>query len=281
MLCALWLGGCATTDETAPACDITARTAAESPADGIPAVPPPARPGLLLGEGDRIRMTVHGQPDMETTALISAGGAVTLPLIGEIWIGGMTPAEAGRAVAAAYRTGDYFDAPQVNITVDSYRSHQVAVLGEVQKPGRYPLETRTTVLDAIALAGGITETGARQVIVKHTGEGRVSFDLDALVSGEGGRGAARPLGGGDIVFVPQAELFYIYGEVRRPDAYPLRPGMTVMQALSVGGGVNERGSRERLEIRRRDDQGQLRTFEPALTDCVRPEDVIFVKERIF
>jgi len=55
----------------------------------------------------------------------------------------------------------------------------------------------------------------------------------------------------------------------------------VMQALSVGGGVNERGSRERLEIRRRNDQGQLHTFEPALTDCVRPEDVIFVKERIF
>lgn len=241
----------------------------------------PTASGFVLGEGDLVRLTMFGQPDMETTAYVSAQGKLSLPLIGAIDVGGMTPTEAGDRVSAAYRNGGYFLNPQVNLTVEQYRSRQISVLGEVNQPGRYPLETHTTVLDALAMAGGVMPSGARTVTVLRrsgTETKRLSVDMDQVV-GSGYGGIA--LIAGDVLYVPEAQKFYIYGEVQRPDAYPLKPGMTVMQAISVGGGVTERGSSSRVEIRRRDASGKLRTYGPDLNDPVQADDVIYVKERFF
>jgi len=86
---------------------------------------------------------------------------------------------------------------------------------------------------------------------------------------------------GDTIFVPRAPVFYIYGEVQRGGAYKLEQGMTVMQAISVGGGLTLRGSDRRLEVRRRADSGQTQQAGIKLTDVVQPNDVIYVKESFF
>jgi polysaccharide export outer membrane protein len=81
--------------------------------------------------------------------------------------------------------------------------------------------------------------------------------------------------------VPKAEHFYIYGEVKSPNMYPLKPDTTVMQALSLAGGLTDRGSDKRVEIRRRDEQGRMRPLPADLADVVKPDDILYVKERFF
>jgi polysaccharide export outer membrane protein len=81
--------------------------------------------------------------------------------------------------------------------------------------------------------------------------------------------------------VPQAPLFYIYGQVQRPDAYAIQPGMTVIQAISTGGGLTDRGSNSRFTIHRKSQDGSVQTLDASPTTRVQADDVIFVKERFF
>ncbi|MES1925293.1 polysaccharide export outer membrane protein [Salinisphaera sp. T31B1] len=227
---------------------------------------------------------MFGQPDMTTTGYISPDGDLSLPLIDQVHVGGLTPNQAQKTIAEAYRRGGYFANPQVSITITEYRSRQISVLGEVRRPGRYPMKSRTDLLDAIAGAEGMTPQASRDVIVIRradgdTGTQRYTLNIDDLVSGRASTDDFT-LAGGDTVFVPEAPLFYIYGEVQRPDAYALRPGMTLIQAISTGGGLTERGSNSRIVIHR-DIDGQPRTIDPQPDTVVEPRDTIFVKERIF
>ena len=242
-----------------------------------------ATSSIVLGEGDVILFNMFGQEDMKTTAFVSAQGTVSLPLIGDTPVGGLTPGQAEQRITQAYRAGGYFNDPQVNVTLEKFRSQQISVLGEVNLPGRYPLETRTTVLDALAQAEGVKATGAQVVTVIHKNPdgttSRTQVDLNNLVT-DSGQLDSFALAAGDIVYVPQAQLFYIYGEVRRPDAYAIKPGMTVKQALSQGGGLTDKGSNSRIEIQRKEGANS-RTIKPELTETVRPDDVIYVKERFF
>lgn len=237
-----------------------------------------------LGPGDVISMTVYSRPELDTTAFVSDRGRVVLPLIGEIAIAGLSPADAAERIAKAYQRGEFLVDPQINVVVSEYRSQQISVLGEVKNPGRFPVETRLTVLDALALAGGVTELGGGVVYVLRPdgagGSSRIDIDLDAVL--ESPRSASLfELRGGDSVVAPKAETFYIYGEVRQPNAYRLKPGMTVIQALSVAGGLTERGSDKRVQIKRKQRNGALETVQAELNSTIWPDDVIYVKERLF
>lgn len=258
--------------------DVSLSRAAAGPSGG------PAAGAFNLGPGDVISMTVYSRPELDTTAFVSDRGRVVLPLIGEIAIAGMSPAEAAERIAKAYQRGEYLVDPQINVVVSEYRSQQISVLGEVKNPGRFPVETRLTVLDALALAGGVNELGGGLIyILRPDGTGgstRIDIDLDAVLDSP--RSASLfELRGGDSVVAPKAETFYIYGEVRQPNAYRLKPGMTVIQALSVAGGLTERGSDKRVQIKRKQRNGALETVQAELNSTIWPDDVIYVKERLF
>jgi polysaccharide export outer membrane protein len=258
-------------------------SAQSMPAPTTPAQPGATPEGFALGQGDVIGFSIVGQPDMKTSAFLSPEGTVALPLIGEVKLGGLNPVQAQKVVADAYIEGGYFRNPQVNITIEEFRSRQVSVLGSVNRPGRYALKTRTTVLDMLAEAEGINQAGSNIVtVIRKTdaGEQRFNIDVNDLVQSPGQLQSFQ-LDAGDIVYVPEAEKFYIYGEVRRPDQYKFKPGMTVMQAISRGGGVTERGSNSRVEVRRTSADGETETYKADLTDTIQPDDVIFVKERFF
>ncbi len=241
-------------------------------------------PLLLLGAGDIVRVQVAGQPDLSTALQVADDGTLAVPFAGPVAVAGKTPAQAAQQVAAALRSARILVNPQVTLVPDRFQSQRISVLGEVATPGRLPLESRTSVFDALAQAGGTTDNAADIVYVIRTGpDGKVArlpVDLSGL-----GAAATAPLQvtlrGGDAVFVPRADQFYIYGEVRAANMYRLEPGMTVMQAISRGGGITARGSERRIEIRRRTSNGRFIELEAALTDRVQPGDVIRVKERLF
>jgi len=237
-----------------------------------------------LGEGDSIRITVFQNPDLTTETRISEQGTITFPLIGEVAIAGLTPAGAQARIARQLIEGKFVLKPQVSLNVVRVRSRQVSVLGQVARPGRYPLDdTSSNLTDLLALAGGISTTGDDNVTVMVTRNGKTAkLDINVpTMYRTGDLSQNIQLQSGDAIFVQRAPVFYIYGEVQRAGTYRLEPDMTVMQALSVGGGVTPRGTDRGLKIRRKAGNGNFQTIDAHLTDPLEPNDVIYVRESLF
>jgi polysaccharide export outer membrane protein len=265
---------------------VAAPAAPAVPAPGVvPAKDPLPGGDYRLGPGDAIGVQVYQSPDLSVDARVSESGVISYPLVGTVQLGGLTISEAEKKIADALRTGGFVKAPQVNIALKQVRGNQVAVLGQVSRPGRFPLETfNTRVSDMLAAAGGTTPTGDDVLIVTGQRDGkpfRKVVDIPGLFLNPKSDDDII-LAGGDTLFVNKAPVFYIYGEAQRPGAYRIERGMTVMQALAQGGGPTVRGSQNRLRLNRKDAvTGKVIETVPALTDIVRPDDVIYVRESIF
>lgn len=237
-----------------------------------------------LGPGDIVKVTVYNSPDLTTEAEISQNGTISFPLIGQVKIGGMSRTQAEKAIAQALGKGKFVKNPHVNLLVTNYRGRQISVIGEVQKPGKYPINQVATLTDAIAIAGGITPKAGHMVtIIRKTAEGKteqyaVNFKK-LLTDGDPTRNVR--IASDDVVYIQPAPVFYIYGEVRAPGAYPLTPDMTVRQALSLGGGLTPRGSERGIRIDRKGPNGEVTTVRAGLTDQVRPDDVLQIPESWF
>ncbi|QID16761.1 polysaccharide export protein EpsE [Nitrogeniibacter mangrovi] len=238
----------------------------------------------VLGSGDIIRITVFQNPDLTTETRVSEAGAITFPLVGTVKVGSLTIPAAEQAIADQLRSGGFVLKPQVNILPLQIRSNQVAVLGQVNRPGRYPLETLDTRLsDMLATAGGISPNGADEVVLvgaRHGEPLRVTVDIPEVFA-KGDFSKDLLLQGGDRIYVQRAPKFYIYGQVNRPGAFRLEPGMTVMQGLATGGGITPRGTEKGLQIHRRGADGKIEVVEPKLTSALKNNDVIYVRESLF
>src|ERR1700704_3613859 len=237
-----------------------------------------------LGEGDSIRITVFQNPDLTTETRISARGTITFPLVGEISLGGLTPAGAEARIAEQLIKGKFVLKPQISLNVVRVHSRQVSVLGQVARPGRCPLDdTSSNLSDILALAGGVSPTGDDSVTVMVTRNGKTSkmeINVPSMYR-TGDLSRNLELQNGDTIFVQRAPVFYIYGEVQRAGSYRLEQAMTVMQALSLGGGVTPRGTDRGLKIRRRAPDGTFQAIDARLTDPVQPDDVIYIRESLF
>ncbi|WP_211234520.1 SLBB domain-containing protein [Solimonas soli] len=275
---ALMLGACASAPPAAAPAPAAPTLVARLPAGG-------AEPQLLqLGAGDAVRLQVTGRPELDATLYVSDGGELDVPMVGRVRAAGLSPAEAARNIAAAYRERQLLVDPQVTLVLDRYQSQRISVLGQVRSPGRLSLQSRTTVFDALAEAGGVTEDAADTVYVMRTGaDGNVSRVAVPLRSGAAAASAPLELSlrGGDAIYVPPAERFYIYGEVNTANMYRIEPGMTVRQAISRGGGMTVRGSSRRVEITRQLPDGRSTTIDANADERVQAGDVIRVKERLF
>ncbi len=237
-----------------------------------------------LGAGDAIRILVFQNPDLTLDSRVSEGGTITYPLIGTVQIGGLTISGAEQKIATALKTGGFVQQPQVNIVLVQNRGNQVSVLGQVNRPGRFPLETfNVRVSDMLAMAGGATPGGDDVVVVTGIRGGkpfRKQIDIPALFMGNSSEDDM-VLSGGDSIFVNRAPVFYIYGEVQRPGSFRIERKMTVQQALAQGGGPTIRGTENRLRLHRRDASGSIVQSSPELTDAVQPDDVLYVREALF
>lgn len=236
-----------------------------------------------LGGGDTVNITVYEQPDLTTVARISQDdGTITFPLIGEVEVAGLSPEEAGRKISKLLKQGGYIKVPQVSLKVQEFGSHKVPVMGQVKNPGEYLLKGESRVADLITQAGGLKENAADIIVVVKNENGKsVKYQVDVLRFYEGDMSQNIEVSSGDFVLVPKMNSFYIHGEVTRPGSYRLGRGMTVMQALSVGGGLTGRGSLKGIKVTRNMGDGSTEKLDLELTDTLKPDDVLFVKERLF
>lgn len=162
--------------------------------------------------------------------------------------------------------------------------NQISILGQVLRPGRFALENfKMPLVDALALAGGATPTGADIVVVTGVRDGqpfKKQVDIaEAFLSKDTAEEFL--VKAGDHIYVHRAPVFYIYGEAQRPSSYRVERNMTVVQALAQGGGPTIRGTQRNIKLFRRNDAGAIEKFTPKLTDLIQADDVLYVEESIF
>lgn len=236
-----------------------------------------------LGAGDVIKLSVYNNPDLATETRVNDSGVISVPLIGQVQVAGLSTAAAEKKISGLLESGGFVKKAQVNLLVTVQTSQQVSVLGQVGRPGRYPLDARRTVLDMLALAGGIAADGGDTVALIRKKNGvatREVVDVVGMVrSGEMARDVE--LASNDIIYVERAPRFYIYGEVQRPGTFRLERGMTVVQALSAGGGLTQRGTERDLRIKRRGADGKLEILKAKHDDQLLNDDVVYVGESWF
>jgi polysaccharide export outer membrane protein len=237
-----------------------------------------------LGSGDVIRITVFQNPDLTVETRVTEAGIVGYPLIGSVRLGGQSVTAAEKLIADGLRTGNFVKNPQVTLVVLQVRGNQASVLGQVNRPGRYPLEVADMRLtDLLAMAGGTSAGGSDVVVVTGTRNGqpfRMEVDLPTLFTAAG-RGKDIFVLNGDSVWVDRQSIVYIYGEVQRPGPMRLERDFTLMQALATGGGLTQRGTDKGIRVHRKGADGAVQVFEPKMDDKLREGDVVFVRESLF
>lgn len=249
----------------------------------------------LVGAPDALTITVWGQPNLSGKFVVEADGTFTFPLVGHVKAGGLTLRAIESELKRRLREG-FLKNPQVSVGVEAYRSQQIFIVGEVRAPGAYPLTGNMTLIEALARAGSTTfEASGEALILRAPGrvpEGAAPSDVPLDQSREVVRVQLQELetGGwthnvrlqdGDTIFVSRAASLYIVGQVRSPGAYRIQPGGTVLQALSLAGGVTDRASTRRIKIIRTVNGQKKEETKVSLDDAVRPGDTIVVPERLF
>ena len=267
------------------ACVALAAACVSAPLQAMAQTPAPAAVlEYRLGAGDVAHVTVYQSPDLTLDVRLDENGQISYPLLGAVHLGGMTVTQAEKRIADGLREGNFLKQPQVSILVTQVRGHQVSVLGQVGHPGRFALESADLHLtDVLALAGGVVPTGSDTVIVIGLREGkpfRAEIDLPTLFAANRSGGDIL-MQNGDAVWVDRAPMVFVYGEVQKPGALRLERGMTVMQALSEGGGLTQRGTERGLRVHRRTADGKTELIEVNVTDTLKTDDVLYVRESLF
>ena len=244
----------------------------------------------LIGAQDVLTITVWDSPDLSGKFTVETDGSFTFPLIGRVKASGLTLRQFEAELKKKLADG-YFKNPQVSVAVETYRSQRIFIVGEVRNPGTYQLTGDMTLIEAVARAGSTTPAAAPEAIVVRAPAGRQAdgpilpgqredapdsqrVNLRDLQSGVLSQNVA--LRDGDTIFVPRAESIYVFGQVKNPGAYALQgTETTVLQALSLAGGVTDRGATNRIKIVRVV-KGEKVEIKVKLTELVLPGDTLIV-----
>lgn len=247
----------------------------------------------VVGPQDVLTITVWNQADLTGKFAVETDGTFTFPLVGRVKAGGLTLREIEQALKRRLADG-FFRNPQVSAAIEQYRSQRIFIVGEVRQPGTYPLTGEMTLIEALARAGSMTATAGGEAVIVRQPAGAASakpllpdvapdaevtrVDIKELQGGLAGSNVM--LRDGDTIFLPRAEPVYVFGHVKNPGAYPIQKDTTVLQALSLAGGVTERGSTARMKVVRL--VGSSKTeIKIKLNDLVHPGDTVLVPERFF
>lgn len=244
----------------------------------------------VVGPDDVLTVTVFNEPQLSGKFRVENDGQFDYPFLGRIKAGGTTVGEIAAVVKAKLADG-YLRNPQVTVEVEQFRSQSVFVMGEVRSPGKYTLTGSVTLIEALAQAGSTTSGAGSDVLILHpkgTTQGAPTLpeereaevqrvSLRDLQSGKLSQNVQ--IRDGDTIFVPKAERFFVTGQVRNPGAYVFEPNTTVLQAISMAGGVSDRGSNRRIRIIRVVDN-KKQEFDANPTDLVQPGDTIMVRQRL-
>jgi polysaccharide export outer membrane protein len=249
-------------------------TAQPIPASQTPAAQ--ARPGdYVLGPGDVVEVEVLGQADFgKARVKVQPDGTIPLPVLGTVQAGGRTVQQLAGLIQQKLVQAQYYNNPSVNVDIASYASRYVIVLGDVAQPGLVPIDRPYRVSEILARVGGLKDNAADYVVLSSVSGQERHIPVASLSrNGPANDPYVNP---DDKLFVPDAQIFYIYGQVNAPGSYPIKAGMTLRQALARGGGLTPNGSEGRVSVYR-----NQRKVKVPLDTPIAPGDVVVVGQRLF
>lgn len=242
---------------------------------------------ILIGEGDLLQVSVFEAKELDKTVRVNSRGFISLPLVGEVHISGLTAIEAEEKIEKMYKTRFIKD-PHVSIFVEEQISQRITLVGQFKNPGTYDYLSNQRLLDAIALGGGLGEKAAQVVQVRRTryvqGEPTTFVvDLDLLVK-EGRIESNIKVNGGDVLFVPEAGVFFVDGAVKRPGAYPIKHQTVVQEGLVEAGGFESYAKKDIIRLVRITETGERKIIELDLNETdsrkmvLKDRDILIVEE---
>ena len=241
---------------------------------------------LLIGPGDQLGIQVFDTPELTQHTRVTDAGDVLLVMGGGVKVLSMTPGQAASAIEQALVKGNVLNHPHVTVTVEQYATQNVSVLGEVRTPGVYPLPTPRGVLDALAMAGGLTEMADRKIAI----ERRSTHERFTFVVSNNANSALDQkvmVYPGDTVLVSKVGVVYVLGDVGRPGGFPMATNdstISVLQAVALASGTPPTAVPSHARLIRKTDQGYVEKHLP-LSDMqkgkvadmpMRADDIIYV-----
>ncbi len=262
------------------------------PGTHISFLPSPAyaQQDYTIGSEDELSITVWDHPDLTRKIRVNLEGKISFPLIGEVTAAGRTPIQLEGDMKTLLEKG-YIVNPQVSIQVTEYRSQKVSIIGEVTMPGAYPLTKKTSLVEAIAMAGGVKQEADHEIMIVRPKTGNpggnpllpnqvdpndvIKVPIRDVLEGEKTHNIM--VMNGDTIFIPKIKVFYVTGEVKRPGQYTFMKGMTVLNAVSTAGGFTEKAAKKRLKVVR--EKGGKKEEVPINPEnLIEPGDTIVVPE---
>jgi polysaccharide export outer membrane protein len=247
-----------------------------------------AQTNYVLGPQDVLNITVLGENDLSRKYTIEQDGTFTFPLIGRVTARGLTLRALEQELRTKLVSGGYLKNPEISVAIDAYQSQRIMVWGQVNQPGEYQLTGDMTLLSALARAGSVTATAGTEAVIVRPRKGAgdsgadpeiIRVDLADLQAGNMTLNLA--LIDGDTINIPKALSVFVSGHVKNPGGYAVQEGMTVLQVLSLAGGLTDRGSDRRINVLRTVDGKKTEMKGVKLTALVQPGDTIVVGQRIF
>lgn len=247
-----------------------------------------AQESLLIGPGDLLHVQVLDTPELEQHPRVTDSGEIPLVGVGTLKVAGLTPAAAAQKIQAFLISSHFMNHPAVTVTVDQYATQSISVLGQVKLPGVFAITAPRSVLDAVALAGGLTDVADRHVTIQRRDRSIKPITYDLSNNANQAMKDQVEVYPGDIVLVPHAAIAYVLGDVNRPSGIVMQNNhsqLTAMQAVSLAGGTQPSAvpSHARL-IRRLADGGYQeipmnfsliqKGKRPDVT--LQPDDVIYI-----
>jgi polysaccharide export outer membrane protein len=260
----------------------TASTSAQpleqTPAGGLTPGTAPGQPpaSYVIGPQDVLKISVVDEgPELQNqTAIVGSDGTISFWALKNIVAGGKTLRVLQDQIAALLADG-YIKNPVVRAEIEKYKSQYVTVIGEVRTPSRIPMMASKSLLEALADSGGQSGPAANEAEVSHTSGLKEMIDLRDVQAAQ-----AYMLKDGDVVLVPKVQAFYINGEVRNQGALVWQRSMTLSQAVTLAGGLTDRGTYRNAEATRIT-KGKTAVVKLSEQSPILPEDVITINHRIF
>jgi polysaccharide export outer membrane protein len=212
---------------------------------------------LVIGPGDDLEITVYGAPDLSQHTRVGADGNVSIPLIGNVRIAGLSSSEAQAAIETQLQRNNVVNNPQVSVYVKEYSSSGISVVGEVVRPGVYSALGPHRLFDILQTAGGLSDKASGLVTISHRGD--TEHPVTVAVSKDPALMARSniELLPGDTVFAAKAAMVYILGEVLKPGGYILNStgAVTLLQVVAAAGGPTSSAALGRARMLRRTPTG--------------------------
>jgi polysaccharide biosynthesis/export protein len=242
---------------------------------------------LLIGPGDLLHLLVYDTPEMEQHARVTDAGNIPFSFLGNVPVSGLTPEQAATLIEQRLINAGVMRRPQVTVRVEAYATQNASVMGQVQKPGSYEIDTRRRVAEVLAMAGGLTDIADRHITIERFGPAKQKVEYYFSNTASSAIAEDPMVYPGDTVIVPKAPTVYVLGDVSKPGGYLINTNnskMTVLQAIALAGYANHTAAVGKSKLVRETDDGvqeinlevgaMQKGKQPDL--ALLPDDVIYV-----